>query len=155
MSRDYITNEISKIIDSKEFEAPLDLAMSSAWILGNYKGINLKILDMTKTSSLSDYFVLASASNTTQAKAMADEISYQLKKRGQEFISKEGLNNSDWILLDSGDIITHIFLDSSRDVYGLEQLWAEAQSIKIPMNYYFSEENQSEDDSDKENRDFF
>ena len=82
MSRDYITNEISKIIDSKEFEAPLDLAMSSAWLLGNYKGINLKILDMTKTSSLSDYFVLASASNTTQAKAMADEISYQLKNGG-------------------------------------------------------------------------
>lgn len=158
MSREFISSEIDKIANSSEYEGSLKYAMCSAWILGNYKGINLKVLDMGKTNSIADYFVLGSASNTTQAKAMAEEITYQLKRFNKEFISKEGLNNSDWILLDSGDIIVHIFLEVSRDVYSLEELWSKATTIKIPMDYYFSsdeEELASKNGENKSSRDFF
>jgi len=153
MSNEYIQTEVNKILKSEEFPFPLNLAMASTWICGNLKGINLKILDVTKTSSLSDYFVLASASNSIQASAMADEVIRQLKTAGHQSISQEGKNGSDWILIDFGDIIVHIFLDFSRDVYDLDSLWKEAAPINIPTDYYFSgpDDNSSSDHG----RDFF
>lgn len=138
MSGEYISKEVEKIINDKSFEFPLNLAMAAAWICGNLKGINLKVLKTTKTSSLSDYFVIASVTNTTQASAMAEDIMAQLKKHGSTIRSREGLAGSDWILIDFGDIIVHIFLETSRDVYSLESLWKEAVPVHIPQEYYFS-----------------
>ena len=91
MSKGYIEKEVDSIIDGQKLEFPQNIAMASAWILGNLKGINLKILDVKKTSSLSDYYVLASAINTTQARAMADTISVQLKRHDVKILSREGL----------------------------------------------------------------
>ena len=74
--------------------------MASAWIMGNFKGINLKVLDMQEKSSIADFFVLGSAGNPTQAAAMAEEITFQFRNMGIEAISREGLKHStDWILL--------------------------------------------------------
>lgn len=138
MSGEYINKEVEKIINDKSFEFPLNLAMAAAWICGNLKGINLKVLKTAKTSSLSDYFVIASVTNTTQGSAMAEDIMAQLKKHGSTIRSREGLAGSDWILIDFGDIIVHIFLETSRDVYSLESLWKEAIPVSIPQEYYFS-----------------
>ena len=110
MNRDYVTKEVSAIVGDKSFESPLNIAMASAWIMGNFKGLNLKILDLRKVSGISDFFVIGSASNTTQASAMAEEISHQMRLNGIEALSREGLKtNTDWILLDYGDIIVHVF----------------------------------------------
>ena len=62
MSRDYVTKEVAAIITDKHYEAPLNLAMASAWIMGNFKGLNLKVLDLRKVSGISDFFVIGSAS---------------------------------------------------------------------------------------------
>jgi ribosome-associated protein len=146
MSSEYIKQEINKIMTDDSLEFPLNIAMATAWIMGNFKGINLKVLNTQKTSSISDYFVLASATNQTQAKAMAEIISKELAAYDFEAISKEGMSvTSDWILLDFGDIICHIFLETSRDVYNLEALWKDAEAVEIPQSYYFS----SEDAADK------
>ena len=135
----YVTQEVKKIYDDKSLEFPKNMALASAWILGNKKGINLKILDVKGKSSLSDYFVLASAQNIIQARAMAEEILGQLRKHGAKSISIEGLESqADWILLDLGDILVHIFLDTSREVYDLDSLWSEADQVEIPQSYYFS-----------------
>ena len=99
-----------------------------------------RVLDVSKTSSLADFFVLASATNTTQAKAAADEIVVQMKRLGHAPRSKEGMEGSDWILLDVGDILIHIFLDTAREVYALDNLWKEAVPVHIPQHYYFSSE---------------
>ncbi|OUR97445.1 ribosome silencing factor [Halobacteriovorax marinus] len=126
--------------------------MATAWILGNFKGINLKILDVSKTSSLTDFFVLASATNPTMAQSMADVIVKQLKDHGYEMISREGSQKGDdWILLDFGDIIVHVFLDISRNVYDLDNLWENAVEVEIPNSYYFSSEDEekSEDATGK------
>ena len=155
MSNEFINNEIDKIFNSKEFDFPLNISMASAWILGNLKGINLKVLDMQKTSTLADYFVLASATNIIQAKSMAEELSFQYRRLGFPLLSKEGMSDSDWLLLDSGDVITHIFLESSRDVYGLEELWSKAPTVKIPEDYYYSSEKSIEVNNSKDERDFF
>lgn len=139
MNRDYVNKEVTTIIADKSFENPLNIAMAAAWIMGNFKGLNLKILDLRKVSGISDFFVIASASNPTQASAMAEEISGQMRLNGIEALSREGLKtNTDWILLDYGDIIVHVFHEPSRTVYDLEHLYKNAISIEIPESYYFS-----------------
>lgn len=156
MSKEFIDKEIDKIVEDKELSFPKNMAMASAWLLGNLKGINLKVFDVSHTSSLSDYYVLASATNTTQASAMADDVTRSLKRHGMNFLSKEGMNGSDWILLDAGDIIIHIFLEAAREVYGLEELWLEAKPITIPQSYYFSSEDaEAAEKLDDKGRDFF
>ncbi len=139
MSREYVTKEVTEIYNDKNLEAPLNLAMAAAWIMGNFKGINLKVLDLRKSSSIADYFVLGSAGNPTQAAAMAEEISHQMRLLGLEAISKEGLKAStDWILLDYGDVIVHVFHEPARLVYDLDSLYKNAITIEIPESYYFS-----------------
>lgn len=156
MSKEYVAKEIDKIISDEELSFPKNMAMAAAWLLGNLKGINLKVFDVSHTSSLADYYVLASATNTTQASSMADDIVRNLKRHGMSFLSKEGVNGSDWILLDAGDIIVHIFLDAAREVYALEDLWLEAKPISIPQSYYFSSEDaEAAEKLDNKGRDFF
>ena len=139
MSREYVTKEVQAIYNDKNFESPLNIAMASAWIMGNFKGINLKVLDLRDKSGIADFFVLGSAGNPTQAAAMAEEISYQMRTLGVEALSREGLKHStDWILLDYGDVIIHVFHEPARLVYDLDLLYKNAISIEIPESYYFS-----------------
>jgi len=134
---EYIAGEVGKIIDNKQFEFPLNHAMATAWIMANFKGEDLKIFNMKKSSSLCDYSILATAQNTTQARAMADEISANLKNVGAHMVSFEGYESADWILLDTGDIIVHIFNGPARDVYDLDTRFARSEQIKIPEEFYF------------------
>ena len=149
MSNDYINQQVDEIFNDKKFTFPLNSAMAAAWVLGNLKGINLKVYDVSKISSLGDYYVMGSASNIRQAHAMAEEISQQLKKHGMKIISTEGKADSDWILIDLGDILVHIFLEVSRGNYNLETLWEEATQIEIPNSYYFSADENESEDNDK------
>ncbi len=138
MSREYITKEFNSIMNDKALEAPLNLAMASAWVMGNFKGINLKILDLREVSTIADYFVIGSATNPMQANAMAEEISTQMRLLGNEALSREGLKYStDWILLDYADVIVHVFTEAARNVYDLDHLYKDATSLAIPENYYF------------------
>ena len=75
-------------------------------------------------SSIADAMVVASAENVRQVGAMADHLREKLKAVGIKNISIEGLENCDWVLIDSGDIIIHIFRPEVRDFYNLEKLWA-------------------------------
>lgn len=139
MTKTYQEIEVEKILQDKELKFPQNLAFACTWILGNLKGLNLKILDMREKSSLADYYVLCSATNKTQASSMADQISVQVKKNGYQINGFEGRNEADWVLIDIGDVIIHIFLESSRGVYNLDGLWADVPTLDIPNDYYFSE----------------
>ncbi len=143
MSREYITKEFTTIMNDKTLAAPLNSAMAAAWIMGNFKGINLKVLDLRETTStIADMFVLGSASNPTQAHAMAEEISTQMRLIGNEAVSREGLKYStDWILLDYGDLIVHVFTETARSIYDLDHLYENATSLPIPDSYYFETPN--------------
>lgn len=134
---EYIQTEVNKVITNKGFEFPLNHALATAWILANFKGENLKIFDMRKSTSLCDYTVLATAQNATQARAMVDEISGNLKLQGASIVSYEGYESADWILLDTGDIIVHVFNGPARDVYDLDLIYAKNPQVKIPEEYYF------------------
>jgi ribosome-associated protein len=134
---EYVQNEVKKVISNTGFEFPLNHAMASAWIVANFKGENLKVFDLRGSSSLCDYSVLATAQNVTQARAMVDEISANLKNNGASIVSYEGYESADWILLDTGDIIIHIFNGPARDVYDLDLILMKNAQVKIPEEFYF------------------
>jgi ribosome-associated protein len=138
MANEYIQNEVKKIITNTSFEFPLNHAMASAWIMANFKADNLKIFDMKNTSALVDYSILATAQNATQARSMVDEISINLKNQGASIVSYEGYESADWILLDTGDIMVHVFNGPARDVYDLDMIYAKKPQVKIPEEFYFA-----------------
>lgn len=134
---EYVQGEVKKVITNPEFAFPLNHAMATAWILANFKGDNLKVFDMRKSTSLCDYSIIATAQNATQARAMIDEVSQNLKSQGAKILSYEGYEGADWILLDTGDIMVHVFNGPARDVYDLDMIYAKNSQVKIPEEFYF------------------
>ena len=90
------------------------------------KAENIVIMDMRKVSSVADYFVVASGNSTTQVKAIAEAIEKKLDETNAGSYRKEGFNNLLWVLIDTGDVIAHIFSKDTRDFYDLERLWGDA-----------------------------
>lgn len=156
MSSEYVKKEVEAIYKDKSFAEPLNMAMAAAWIMGNFKGLNLKVLDLKNSSSIADFFVIGSAGNPTQAKAMAEEISLQMRNLGIEALSREGLKHStDWILLDYGDVIVHVFHEPARTIYDLDQLYKNANNVEIPESYYFSTPESERKGSNDDGRNYF
>ena len=92
---------------------------------------DIRVLDLRGISSFADYFVIASGSNTRQIQAIVDEVELQLKKAGDRAISIEGYDNAEWVLMDYGDYLIHVFSEKARVYYDLERLWREAKTIEL------------------------
>jgi len=84
-------------------------------------------MDMRGVMFSTDYFVVCSAQTATQVRAIADNIDEELGKEGIHFSHREGYHEGEWILLDYGDVVAHIFKEENRQYYALEQLWSEAK----------------------------
>jgi len=82
-------------------------------------------------STIADYFVICSGESTTQVKAIEEQIEETFKKDEIRPIGIEGLRNSQWILMDYGDVIVHIFEEATRAFYELEKLWIDAEKINL------------------------
>ena len=91
------------------------------------KASEIKVLDLRKLSDITDFFVICTAEVELHARAVADHIIESLKKRGIKPWHNEGYQNSRWILLDYVDVVVHIFLEETREFYGLEGLWGDAE----------------------------
>ena len=91
---------------------------------------DIRVLDLRGLTSFADYFVLASGTNSRQIQAIADEIETQLKKLGERPTNVEGYDNADWILMDYGDYLVHIFSEKARTYYDLERLWRDAKALE-------------------------
>lgn len=94
---------------------------------------DIRVLDISKISTLSDFFVIASGSNSNQLKAMADEVDEKLYKAGFILKHTEGIqtHNRSWILMDFGDIVVHIFHKDDREFYSLERIWGDARELTV------------------------
>jgi len=90
---------------------------------------DLKVLDLREVTSFADFFVIVSGSNTRQIQTIADEIEIQLQKLGEHPASVEGYQNAEWILLDYGDYLIHVFSEKARQYYDLERLWRDAKGV--------------------------
>ncbi len=93
---------------------------------------DIHVLDLREVTSFADYFVVCSGANARQNQAIVDEIGRQLKERGEYPTSIEGYQNAEWILMDYGDYLIHIFSEKARIYYDLERLWRDAKPLEWP-----------------------
>ncbi len=103
--------------------------VACANVLDEHKAENTVILDLKGLSSISDYFLIASASNPRQAVSLADYAEDFFEKEGVSLHHKEGLQGGDWIVLDYMDFIIHIFNGEKREYYNLDKVWSAANKI--------------------------
>lgn len=94
------------------------------------KASDIRIIDIEHISTLADYFLIASGSNRSQVQAMADNVEECLSKLGYEPKSIEGYQNANWILMDYGDVVIHLFDDQNRLFYDLERIWRDGKVIE-------------------------
>jgi ribosome-associated protein len=96
------------------------------------KATDVLILQVAPLTSVADYLVIGSADSDRQASAIADHIDGILSRSGSKPLSIEGTRSSQWVLMDFGDVIVHIFRQDVRKHYALERLWADAKRVAIP-----------------------
>ena len=100
------------------------------------KAVNMVGLDLREIASFTEYFFIASGMNQRQVQAIADEISEQLKQQlRRKAVRIEGYNSAEWVLLDYGDFVVHLFDKEARDFYDLERLWRDARRVEIPASF--------------------
>ena len=114
----------------EELDENLQLAIRGA---ADKKAQNMVALDLRPVASFTEFFVICSAQNQRQVQAIADEISERLKNElKQNPVRVEGYNAAEWVLLDYGDFVFHIFDKDAREFYDLERLWRDATKVDIP-----------------------
>ena len=100
-------------------------------LLDKKKGNDISVLDIRKLSSISDYFIIVSADSERGVKSLAENLVKDLKKKLKIKVRIDGLNDGRWVLIDSGDVIIHIFHSDTRKIYDLESLWFEAKKLTL------------------------
>jgi len=114
----------------EDLDAELQLAIRCA---GDKKAEKMAALDLRQIASFTEFFVIASGANQRQVQAIADEISEQLKKQLKRSpVRIEGYSAAEWVLLDYGDFIFHVFDKDAREFYDLERLWRDATRVELP-----------------------
>ncbi len=93
--------------------------------LEDMKGIDIKVLDVSDKSSVTDILVIGSGTSTRQIRALAESVREKAKEQGCQPMGVEGDENSGWVLVDLGDVVVHVMLPETRDFYNLEKLWGE------------------------------
>ncbi|MBR6102834.1 MAG: ribosome silencing factor [Ruminococcus sp.] len=99
--------------------------------LDSKRAEDIKLLCIKDITVVADYFVIADGSSTTQTKALADEVEFRLKQNGIEPQRVEGYQTANWIAMDYGTVIVHVFYKETRDYYNLERLWNDAEQVDI------------------------
>jgi ribosome-associated protein len=96
------------------------------------KALDLKVLHIGAVSTFTDHFIICTGTNGRQVQAIADAVQTDLKKERLRPMSVEGFQNADWILLDYGDFVFHVFSPEKRTYYDLERLWRTAPTLPVP-----------------------
>ena len=106
----------------------LELTQEIGSYLSSKKAEDILLIDVREKTTLCDYFVIASGRNTTQVRALCENLEEHLSKQGLEPRRTEGVREGRWGVLDYGDVVVHIFNDESRLFYHLERLWTEGEN---------------------------
>jgi ribosome-associated protein len=122
--------------ESDKCDDQLDERICTALHAGSEKkAIDVVVLDLREIASFTDYFVLFSGANERQVQAISDEVYETLKKAGEPAARVEGYNTAEWILLDYGDFVVHVFEQKARKFYDLERLWRESKRVQLPAEF--------------------
>jgi len=112
---DNISKEIRAVIDAME----------------DKKGLDITVLDLSSVSDITDHFIICSGTNRSQIQALSDGVEEALAKKGLHHKGIEGYDTANWILLDYGDFVVHVFDKDSRSMYDLERVWGDAGKVEI------------------------
>jgi ribosome-associated protein len=105
---------------------PSEIARRVVDVLSDRQALDVVMLDVSKVASFADYFVIATGQNSRHLAALLDAFDKELAREGIKSLRTEGDSGSDWILVDFGPVIVHLFTDEGRDYYKLEALWTRA-----------------------------
>lgn len=106
-------------------------AIRCAELAVDKKGYDIKVLDITQISTISDYLVLISGQSDKQNQAICEHIRKEMKKHGKG-LSIEGEDDGRWIVMDYLDLLVHIFHEEQRKLYDLDSLWSKADLVQLP-----------------------
>lgn len=107
------------------------LAKAAVEALEEKKAEDIRIIDISEVSVIADYFIIAGGNNKSQIQALSDIVEEKLGRNGLPLKQVEGYQNANWVLLDFGDIIVHIFDKENRLFYDLERIWQDGRKIEI------------------------
>lgn len=96
------------------------------------KALDVQVLHVAPLTSIADYLVIGSAESDRQTRAIADSVVDALSRVNQRPLSLEGTTSGQWVLIDFGDVVAHVFRQDARSHYALERLWSDARNIPIP-----------------------
>ena len=108
-----------------------EMAIALAKTLDGKKGQDIKVLKTEELTTLADYFVLCTATSSTQVKAKSDACEEAMEKNGEQVHHIEGHRGGTWILLDFSSVVVHIFNEEAREFYDLERLWSDAAPVDL------------------------
>ena len=106
-------------------------AKLAVYVLDEKLAENICIIEISEVSTLGDYFILATGKNVNHVRALSDYVSEALDKKNVFCKQSEGYGNANWILMDYGDFIIHLFDKESREYYNLERIWRDAKFIDV------------------------
>jgi ribosome-associated protein len=123
------TSSVPNLIPSSIPDSPW---LTAARAADSKKATDIRILDLRDVTSFADYFLICTGGNSRQIQAISQEIREQLAERGENPVSVEGFENADWVLVDYGDYLVHVFSPKARAYYDLERLWKHAREVPVP-----------------------
>jgi len=131
LQRETVSIEIAQnLTPFAELDEEVKLALHCA---SEKKAFDLVALDLREIASFTEFFIIASGANQRQVQAIADEIEDKLKEQLKARpVRTEGYAGAEWLLMDYGDFIVHIFEQKAREFYDLERLWRDATRVELP-----------------------
>lgn len=108
-----------------------ELARIAIEALEDKKAEDISVIDISEVSVIADYFIIAGGSNPSQIQALSDSVEEKLGRAGCPVRQIEGYDTANWVLLDFGDVIVHVFDRENRLLYDLERIWRDGKQIEV------------------------
>ena len=116
-------------VEGARFLESEPLAQRAVDVLSDHKALDIALVDISKTASFTDFFVIATAQSPLQFSALQDYLEKDFQPEGVKLRHREGSGDNGWMLLDFGDVIVHIFSPDQRAYYRLEELWGRTSPV--------------------------
>jgi ribosome-associated protein len=122
-------NALQETTTCESQDAGLEAACWCAKICDDYRGLNTVVLDLRHITTEFDYFVITTGNSRRQMHAIAEEVDRMQSEHGERRLGIEGYDRSHWIVQDYGNVVLHVFTQATRELYDLENLWADAVPV--------------------------
>lgn len=120
---------MNQALPSLENATPEELAHAVFDVLDEKKAENIQVLYVKEQTVITDYFVICTGRSSTHVKSLGGEVEYKIGLRNVDPVHFEGRDNNNWVVVDYGSVILHIFSGESRDFYKLEKLYGDAKQV--------------------------